>query len=52
MLILYNALCALHFLHSTGLMHRDVKADNLLLGSDYSVRLGDFGFARTVTNKK
>ena len=33
-------------------MHRDIKPENLLINnSDHSLKLCDFGFARTVTSK-
>jgi len=33
--------------HATGVVHRDVKPDNTIVGSDGRVRIGDFGLARS-----
>jgi len=37
---------ALAFLHSRGVVHRDLKADNVLLTAAEDVKLADFGLAR------
>ena len=46
--ILYNSLCALNFVHSAGVMHRDIKPSNFLVDRICSVKICDFGLARTV----
>ncbi len=43
---LYDVAHALDFAHKHGILHRDVKPANMLLGSDGAVKLGDFGIAR------
>jgi mitogen-activated protein kinase 1/3 len=42
----YQVLLALKYLHSAGVIHRDVKPSNIRLNSDCCVKLADFGLAR------
>jgi hypothetical protein len=50
-LIAQQLVKALFYLHSNRVIHRDMKPQNILIGSNNVVKLCDFGFARAMSNK-
>ena len=42
---LRQSLEAMEFIHATGVLHRDIKPDNILVITDKEIRLADFGLA-------
>lgn len=44
--MLLNATCRLSYLHSKKIVHRDVKAENMLLDTQRTLKIADFGVAR------
>ncbi|KAA0708145.1 Serine/threonine-protein kinase PAK 5 [Triplophysa tibetana] len=44
-----SVLRALSYLHTQGVIHRDIKSDSILLTSDGRIKLSDFGFCAQVS---
>ena len=42
-------LCAIKYLHESNVLHRDLKPANVLLNEDCTVKLCDYGLARSTS---
>jgi len=53
--IMYNLLIGLKYMHNAKIIHRDIKPANILINSDCSIKICDFGLSRsleTITGSK
>lgn len=46
--VIYQLFKSLKYLHSAEIVHRDLKPSNMLINSDCTMKLADFGLARSV----
>ena len=46
--ILWNLLHAVKHMHESKVMHRDLKPANILINEDCSIKICDFGLARSI----
>lgn len=48
--LMYQIVLGLHYLHTCKLIHRDLKPSNILINSDCSIKICDFGLVRYIQN--
>ena len=46
--LVYNILLGLKYIHSADVLHRDLKPANVLINEDCSIKICDFGLARSI----
>ena len=51
-LLMYRLLIALNYLHSGAIIHRDLKPGNILVNSDCTIKICDFGLSRSIAGLK
>ena len=48
MIIIFNLLSSVKFLHESNIIHRDIKPANILINHNCNVKLCDFGISRSI----
>ncbi|XP_058125821.1 stress-activated protein kinase JNK-like [Anopheles ziemanni] len=46
--LVYQMLCGIKYLHAAGIIHRDLKPSNIVVCKDCTLKILDFGLARSV----
>ena len=49
--ILWRLAAALHVVHATGIIHRDIKPGNIIIGEGLRAKITDFGVAASLTGQ-
>jgi cyclin-dependent kinase-like len=49
---IYQLCKAIDYCHRLDVIHRDIKPENLLISANHTLKLCDFGFARTIPQKQ
>lgn len=50
--IFYELISGINHLHQNGLVHRDIKCENMLISNDGTIKVADFGFARKLSDSE
>lgn len=48
--IFRQIIAAIEYCHSQGVVHRDIKCENILFDANFTIKLIDFGFAKSVNS--
>ena len=50
--IFYQCITGLNYLHSSGVVHRDIKPPNIFMSKNKIIKIGDFGVSAIIKEKK